>query len=231
MLSWWGRILYWTTWGLVRCLAALLFRLRVEGAANVPRRGGILVASNHVSHLDPPLLGVSFRRPVFHMAKRELFKIWPLMAYMRTIRTIMVDRGRGRQSLEDAIRYLDAGAAVIIFPEGTRSKSGRLMPGRSGAVYIAIQADSPLLPVAIIGSQHAMTKGSKVIKPVPVTVRIGEPYRIAYGGDRTQIPRDVAVRETARLMEKIEALLPAEMRPGTEDKAAWYGQAAEPAPS
>ena len=221
MLRGWGKLVYYFTWGMAWLIGVLMFRFRVEGAQRIPAKGAVLIASNHVSHLDPPLVAIAFRRPVFHMAKRELFSVPLLMWYMKTIKTILVDRGRGRDALEAAKRYLDAGEAVMIFPEGTRSKTGRLCQGRSGAVVIAIQANCPILPVAIMGSEKAMTKGSKKIKSVPVKVVIGETYTIAYDGKRDRIPKEVIVRETLALMGRIEALLPLEMHASEADKAHW----------
>jgi 1-acyl-sn-glycerol-3-phosphate acyltransferase len=214
---------YWCARSSIWVLSKALFRLRVTGAGNVPRRGGVLICSNHLSHLDPPLVGTAAPRMVYHMAKRELFKVPPLGWWMRLIGTIMVHRGQGRQAIADAVEYLRQGRAVIIFPEGTRSKSGVLMKGHSGAIVIAIGADVPLLPTVIIGSEKAMTKGSKAIKPVPISVRFGEPYKIEYSGDRTQIPKDVLEGELRVLMDRIEALLPEKMRPSAEDKQSWYG--------
>src|SRR5687768_16831147 len=141
-----GRAVYWWTRGNIWALSKLLFRMRVEGARNVPRSGGVLICSNHVSHLDPPLVGTAAPRMVFHMAKRELFKVPALTWFMRQIGTIMVHRGQGRQAIQDAVDYLHKGRAVIIFPEGTRSKNGVLQQGRSGAIVIAIGANAPLLP-------------------------------------------------------------------------------------
>ena len=217
-----GKLLYNLMKGVILFGAWLLFRFKVIGTGNAPRQGGILIASNHVSHLDPPLVGVAIPRYVFHMAKRELFKVGWLLRVMRALGTIMVDRGSGQPALDEAVRYIKHGAAVVIFPEGTRSKAGRLQKGRSGAIVIAIQSGCPILPVAIAGSQHGLTKGSKRIKPVPVKVYIGEPYEIEYAGDPDNIPHDLLRIETYKLMERIEALLPEEMRPQPEEKAIWY---------
>ena len=217
-----GKLLYNTLKALTLFAARVLFRLKVEGVERVPRQGGVLIASNHVSHLDPPLVGAVMPRYVFHMAKLELFKVGWLLALMRAIGTIMVDRGSGKPALDEADRYIKHGETVIIFPEGTRSKNGRLQKGRSGAIVIAIKADCPILPVAIIGSQHGLTKGTKKIKAVPISIRIGEPFTIDYSGDRDDIPHDILRQETYKLMERIEALLPDDMRPVPEDKAVWY---------
>ena len=223
-MSFWGKFIYvitrWQTW----ITARLLFRLSVEKGGNVPREGGLLVVSNHVSHLDPPLTG-SFipGRCGYHMPKMELFKFAVLRIYMLSIGSILVNRGQGKQALLQAVQYLRDGMVVFIFPEGTRSRDGRLMEGKSGAVLIAIRSGCQILPSAIIGSQHALTRGSVFVKPVKIIIRYGEPYRIDYDGDVERVPRDVVQHEMARMMQKIEDLLPAEMRPDPADKERWYG--------
>jgi len=222
MLSWWAKLVYLFCKANLWLWSKLLLRLRVEGARNIPRRGPLLIASNHVSHLDPPLVGVGVPRFVFHMAKKELFVLKPLMLFMKMIGTIMVDRGQGKQPLVDAVDYMEKGECVIIFPEGTRSQNGVLGRGRSGAVVIAIRTGCPIVPTAIIGSEKALTKGSKFIKLVPVRIRFGEAYTIDYQGDRENIPREVLRRETYELMERIEALLPPQMQPAPAQKAKWY---------
>jgi len=222
MISRWGKIIYAIAKGMLWMLARIMFRYRIHNRQRAPRTGPLLVASNHVSHLDPPLIGISLPRIVVNMAKKELFKQPLLMRFMQSIGTIMVDRGKGTQALVDACDYLEHGVCVVIFPEGTRSPNGVLQRGRSGAIVIAIRANCTILPVAICGSEQAMTKGSKRIKSVPVNVYYGEPYRIEYDGDRHNIPRDVLHRETYILMEKIEALLPEHMRPAPQVKRAWY---------
>ncbi|MCB1220307.1 MAG: 1-acyl-sn-glycerol-3-phosphate acyltransferase [Planctomycetales bacterium] len=223
-MSFWGRIIYDITRLATWVIGKLMFRVSVENPGNVPKEGGLLIVSNHVSHLDPPLTG-SFlpRRCGYHMAKMELFGIGILRVYMLSIGSIMVNRGKGKQALLEAVQYLNDGQVVFIFPEGTRSKSGRLMEGKSGAVMMAIRTGCTILPSAIIGSQHAMRKGSIFIRPVKIRIRYGEPYRIEYDGDPERIPKEVMLREMARMMQKIEDLLPEDMRPDPADKERWYG--------
>ncbi|MBN2081174.1 1-acyl-sn-glycerol-3-phosphate acyltransferase [bacterium] len=225
MTSRWGKIIYTCAKGMLWMLARLMFRYRIHNRQRAPLAGPLLVASNHVSHLDPPLVGISLPRMVFNMAKKELFTQPLLMRFMRCIGTILVDRGKGTQALVDACKYLENGQCIVIFPEGTRSQDGTLQRGRSGVIVLAIRANCPILPVAICGSEKAMTKGSKRIKPVPINVYYGEPYRIAYQGDRQNIPREVLRRETYFLMEQIEALLPERMRPDPQIKRVWYREA------
>ena len=225
VLNGWAKFVYRCSYYLVKGLCKVFFRLRVEGLENIPRTGPALIASNHVSHLDPPIIGVAARRVVFHMAKRELLTVGPLRWFMTTIKSIIVDRGRGTQALLEATDYLKRGQAVVIFPEGTRSRNGQLAKGHSGAVVLALRSGCPVVPAAIIGSEKAMTKGSKMIKPVPVTVRFGVPYSIAAVSDPENIPRETVERERFRLMEEIEGLLPDHMRPPREEKLKWYGEA------
>ena len=227
MLNFWQTLIYRFAWLNVRFWATILFKMKVEGADRLPKGESILIASNHVSHLDPPLIGVATWRVVFHMAKKELFKVPLLLWFMSSIKTIMVDRGQAKQAVIDAIDYLNRKQAVVIFPEGTRSKSGRLGKGRSGAIVLAATTNCWIVPTVISGSEKAMTKGSKLIKSVPVTIRFGEPYKLGYAGDVEDIPHDFLRLETYRLMEKLEALLPDGMRALPEDKEKWYRQARE----
>lgn len=207
----------------MRLWARVLFRFKAHGVGNIPA-GGVVIASNHVSHLDPPLIGILSRRFVTNMGKKELFSQPWLQWFLSSIGTIMVDRGRGSQALDEAIEYLKRDACIIIFPEGTRSQDGRLGRGRSGVIVMAIKSGCAIVPTAIIGSEKALTKGSKLVKMVPVWVRYGEPYRIEYDGEMDNIPRDLLRRETYKLMMKIEAMLPEHMKTPDELRAKWYGK-------
>jgi len=220
--GWWGKFLYYLSKWVVYGLARLYFRIALKNPENMPRRGKLLLACNHVSHLDPPLIGCCAPRMVFHMAKVELSKVGFLRRYMSAIGTILVDRQRGRHAVEQAIERLEQGACVVIFPEGTRSRDGRMLKGHPGAAMIAIRSGCPVLPCAIIGSERAMTKGTHFIKPVKVQIRFGKPFTFDYDGDIQRIPRQVLEDATERLMQEIEALLPEHMHPDPAVKAKWY---------
>jgi 1-acyl-sn-glycerol-3-phosphate acyltransferase len=222
----WGKLLYYLSKGIVFAVAKLYFRLRIENQRNVPLRGPVMVASNHLSHLDPPLVGTAIPRLAQNMAKRELFTIKILDWYMRHIGTVIVNRSKGKQALLTAIEYLKQGACMIIFPEGTRSLTGQLGQGHSGAIVMALRTGCTVVPAAIIGSDQAMHKGSKGIRSHQITVRFGEGYKLAVVPEGEQIPRQVLERECYLLMERIAALLPENMRPSAEQKLAWYGERA-----
>ncbi len=223
MLGWWGKILFVVSVNLIKLFARMFFKLRVEGLKEFPRTGGLLVACNHVSHLDPPLIGVTIPRLNFMMAKKELFKVKFLEWFMTTVGTILVDRTKGKQALEEAIVRLKQGACITVFPEGTRSTNGRLMKGKAGIVLMAIHSGSAIMPTAIIGSDMAMTKGSKGIKPVAIKIIYSEPYYIDYNGDPYNVPKDFLRRECYRVMQAIEDLLPEHMKTEPENKQKWYG--------
>jgi len=207
----------------MRLWAVLLFKFKAYGVGNIPP-GGLILASNHVSHLDPPLVGISIKRIATNMGKRELFSQPFLHWFLRCIGTIIVDRGRGTQALDEAIEYLKRDGCITIFPEGTRSQDGRLGRGRSGVIVMAIKSGCAIVPTVVVGSEKALTKGSKLVKMVPVWVRYGEPYRIEYDGDLDDIPRDLLRRETYKLMMKIEAMLPGHMKTPDELREQWYGK-------
>ena len=143
-------------------------RVQVEGREHVPTRPCIFMA-NHVSNLDPPILlpTLPFRTAFF--IKRSLIKIPVLGLGMRLGDFIPVDRdGRlesARESVQVANRVLASGVNISTFPEGTRSRSGKLLPFKKGAFFLAMESGAPVVPISIWGSEHMMTKGSLRIKP------------------------------------------------------------------
>ncbi len=192
-------------------IARLLFRLEVEGAENIPKKGGVIIASNHLSHLDPPILGISVPRHVYYIAKQELTVVKPLALFMKMLGTILIDRSRGQRALQLAEEYVKKERAIIIFPEGTRSITGNLQKGKTGAAVIALKMGCPVVPSAIIGTDKAMRKHSKLIKPTKVKVRFGKPIYVERM-DMEIIPREELVKLTDKIMSAINELLPTEMR-------------------
>ncbi|WP_124727312.1 lysophospholipid acyltransferase family protein [Staphylospora marina] len=137
---------------LVRGFFRLFFRLRVEGVEHIPEEGSAIICCNHISNIDPPLVGCSIPRKVHFMAKEELFRIPLLKSLIRALGAFPVRRGAGdRQALKHSIQLLGEGKLLVIFPEGTRVKDGRESKVHSGAAYIALKANAPIVPAAIVG--------------------------------------------------------------------------------
>ena len=156
------------------------FRLAVVGADRMPREGRLIVAANHVSLLDPPLVGCSSPRELDYMAKAELFRIPGIGALIGRLNAHPVDRtGSDSAALRLALRLLQAGRAVLVFPEGTRGTEGRLGPARAGTGMLAALSEAPVVPVYVQGSARAFPRGAAVPRPSRVTVTFGTPIRFA----------------------------------------------------
>jgi len=139
--------------------------------------GGLVIASNHVSALDPPLVGCAFRIPIYFFARRTLFD-HPVARYILTrVNALPVNQGRPEISvLKRIISLLKEGEKVLIFPEGERSWDGVLKEvGQPGIGMIVAKAEVPVLPVRLFGAEHALPRGAKRVKRHPVTLVVGEP--------------------------------------------------------
>jgi 1-acyl-sn-glycerol-3-phosphate acyltransferase len=159
------------------CLVAakLAFRLRVYGRENLIEDGPAILASNHASYIDPPLVGISCRKDIYFLARKSLFEkpvFGPLIAQLNAF---PVDRNRGDVGAVRAmINLLKSGKRVLVFPEGTRSSDGNLQPARAGVGLLIAKSLAPVVPVRIFGSFAALPR-SGGIRFVPVTVVIGKP--------------------------------------------------------
>jgi 1-acyl-sn-glycerol-3-phosphate acyltransferase len=190
----------------------LQFSLRVEGREHEPKTGPVLAVSNHVSALDPPIAGVALRRRAWYMAKDELLRTPVLGPLLRSVGVFPVRRGEAdRQSIRTALDVLNRERVLIMFPEGTRSPDGRLLAPEPGAALLALRTGVLVLPMAVIGTQRAMPKGSRFPRRVPVTVRIGPPIPVPRVEGR--IDRSALETWGRRFMVAIAALLPPEQRP------------------
>jgi 1-acyl-sn-glycerol-3-phosphate acyltransferase len=167
---------YFLGWTFYRTIFATYFRWRVYNAERVPLKGPVILASNHASFLDPPLVGSGVHRDINYLARKSLFRIPALGWILRTVNSVPVDRdGGGAAGLKAIMDRLHAGGAIILFPEGTRTVDGKLQPGRSGIGLTVIKSDAPVVPVRVFGTYEAWGKGVRVPRPVPVSVKYGEP--------------------------------------------------------
>jgi 1-acyl-sn-glycerol-3-phosphate acyltransferase len=159
-----------------RILFGLYFRVRVIGRHHVPTVGGAIIAPNHVSNLDPPIVGCQFLRRHYTVGKRELFSSPLISIIFRQWGGIPVDRDRpGKELLANLVDHLEAGEALMLFPEGTRSRDGRLGKGQRGVAMLALAARVPVIPTFVAGTRRAMPRGSYVPRPFRVTVAFGPP--------------------------------------------------------
>ncbi|MDD2484953.1 MAG: lysophospholipid acyltransferase family protein [bacterium] len=153
-------------------------RMEVVGA-DIPRSGGCLLVANHISHLDPPLVGAAIRRMVYFMAKQELFEIPILGSIIAGTGAFPVKRGTAdRGALKRAWTLLRDGNVVCIFPEGRRSPDGTLQSAEAGAALVAAQSNVPVVPLGLIGTADVLPPGGVVLHPHPVKVIVGEPLHL-----------------------------------------------------
>lgn len=195
---------------LVRVLLLLLTSWKVKGRGNVPTNGGLIVVANHLNLADPPLLGASLGRRAVFMAKKELFRSRLLSFFIRSLGAFPVQRGElNRQALRQADQVLAKGLALIIFPEGSRSRSARLQPALPGSALIAQHNNIPVLPVGIIGTEKIRGFGWFLRRP-RIMVNIGRPFHLpSIEGRLTRAKR----RElTDAIMSHIARLLPVDYR-------------------
>ena len=166
-----GCVSYLFVFPIFRCL----FRGQAIGISNLPKTGGVVVVSNHGSHLDPPILGHALGRPVAFMAKAELFRVPILSFIISACGAYPVKRGAGdREALRTASNRLNEGWATGVFLDGTRQENGRVNDPKAGAALLAGRTGCPILPVAIVNSHRAFPKGSILPRFVSIHLRVGE---------------------------------------------------------
>jgi 1-acyl-sn-glycerol-3-phosphate acyltransferase len=173
------------------------WRFRAVGLERVPRDGALIVASNHVSYLDPPALGASLRRPIHFMAKQQLFRIPVLGTLIRWCCAYPVDRSRGDvAAIKRSVAVLRTGAAIGIFPEGTRNPDGT-HPPQSGIALLHYLSGAPIVPAFVAGTANARRFG-------PIRVAYGEPISFVKPGEKAS--REDLAKWTAEIMKHIVAL-------------------------
>jgi 1-acyl-sn-glycerol-3-phosphate acyltransferase len=200
---------FWLAYGPVShalrfSLRALAPRWCVKGRKNIPARGAAILAPNHIADCDPPFVGLSVHRPLWFMAKRELFDIPVLGKLIAFAQAFPVDRDApDRAALKRAEELLKAGQIVVVFPEGRLSQSGELQPILPGALMLALRAKVPVIPVGIAGTNQVLPYGETVPRPTlkPVCIHFGAPLSF---DDLQELP----AREQRRISaERLETAL------------------------
>jgi 1-acyl-sn-glycerol-3-phosphate acyltransferase len=163
-----------------RAMYAGYFRWQVFNAERVPLQGGVILASNHASFLDPPLVGSGLKRDINYLARESLFRFPGIGALLRSWNSVPVDRdGGGAKGLKKILDRLLAGGGIILFPEGTRTPDGQLQPARSGIGLTVIKSSAPVVPVRVFGTFHAYGRHLKFPRPHRVAVKYGQPLNFA----------------------------------------------------
>ncbi len=149
------KILYYIGWTLTRVLTGLFLRIKATGQENIPRQGGFILASNHLSYYDPLLVGSWATRQVYFMAKQELFKSPFFGGIIRRTNALPLRRGTiDRAALDSCVEVIERGFGLTVFPEGTRARQGEFLDPKPGVGMVAVRARCPIVPVYIHGSNH-----------------------------------------------------------------------------
>jgi len=188
-----------------RVVANFGFSFSVYGRENLIEDGPAIVASNHQSYLDPPLIGCAHQRELHYLARNTLFDHRLLGWFLKRVNTVPVDRDRGDiAAIKTIIRLVKEGHRIIIFPEGTRSQSGQLQQARSGLGMVIAKTGAPVVPVRLFGTFEALPKTGG-LRLVPVSMVVGQPLRFT-GQDLASKDRDLYQRLSDRVMEQIANL-------------------------
>jgi 1-acyl-sn-glycerol-3-phosphate acyltransferase len=201
--------LYWFCYTLSGIIAKTVFSYHAFGRENIIEDGPAIMAANHQSYLDPPLVGITCREELYFLARKTLFEKKLLGPLISRVNALPVDLSRGDlTAVRTIINLLKDGHRTVIFPEGTRSLDGNIQPARPGIGMIIAKTLVPVVPMRIFGSFQAWPKGGK-IAPHPVTVVVGKPIRF------TQEDLSGNNRETyQKISERVLAAIVAIQKPG-----------------
>ena len=201
-------IVYNIFYSLAKWVAQWFFALRVVHPERMIESGPLILAVNHASYFDPPLAGICSKRAVYYLARKSLMK-WPLLGPLfPAMNVIPVERdGHDMQALREVIRKIREGHGVVLFPEGTRSRDGKLGPARGGLGFVIAKTGAPVLPMRIFGSFEAFPREAVFPRPHPITVCIGEPI-LFDPAELASCDKEDYLRLSQRVMEAIAALRP-----------------------
>lgn len=196
-------IIYGILWILCRSLSCLFLRYRTNGAEHIPQSGGVLIAANHASYTDIPLLGCGVRRRLFFLGRANLF-LNPVLSWMlRSIGWIPLHHTRwDRKAFQYAVDMLKAGKTIVIFPEGTRTSDGNLQAGKPGIGMIVAEAQCPVIPVYIDGTFQVLPMGASWLRMHPVSINFGKPLDFRQDMEKYQ-GRELYTHISQTVMDRI----------------------------
>ncbi len=192
----------------IRILAGLLARVHIVGQENIPAEGAVLIVSNHLHHLDSPVIGISLPRRTYVLAAEKYENHFPFGLILRTAGAIFIRRGEvDRVALRKAMNVLEDEYCLAVAVEGTRSKTGALAEGKTGAAYLATRLNVPLVPVVVWGTEEVIPSCLHLGR-ADVHVRFGEPFHLPEGRARSEQLKEY----TEDIMLTLASMLPEQYR-------------------
>ncbi len=185
-------MIYWLGCLISKIIFSIVYRREITGLENLPKNGSYILAANHQSYADPPLVGSCIKKKIYYIAKKELFRI-PVFGWLiKKMNAFPVDRELADAgALKNALKILQSGNILLVFPEGTRYKPGKIRKLKNGAAMLSIASNSPVVPVAIVNSD-------KLFKFKKLKVKFGLPMIFDASEDYGSI--------TKKIMSEIEKL-------------------------
>ena len=189
----------------VHALSRAYFGLRLVGTEHIPPEGAVVICPNHQTYADPPLVTIPVRRPVYYMAWSRLFDVPIFSRFIRLLRAFPVDiEARDARATREAVRLLQDGAALMIFPEGERTLDGTVQRFKPGAFRLAVAVKAPVLPVTIVGGNRSWPPGRALPRPGRITITYHPPLQ----PDARLDPRSAAQDLAHRAREAILSAMP-----------------------
>lgn len=184
--------------GLGIFLFKLFFYWEVKGRENIPKKGKVIIAANHLSYLDPVIIGVASPRRLHYLAKASIFKIPVLNLIVKIYGAIPIEREKEYSiSLRKGIEILNEGKGLVIFPEGTRNPGNKMIEPKKGVAFLSYKTGASVIPAKLIGTDKALGCGGKFIKPTKIKIIFGSPVKVENKN---------YMEQSYRIMEEIEKL-------------------------